>query len=755
MNLIAVLAIGLASGGIFDAPTDVWTAPPHERIYPWTEAPSHAEASARLYLARGEWEAVQVCLRSDDAALQDVGIEAVELPEGWPEPEIFRVGYAAMGASSERAWTAAENSVPPLIVPDPLLPFARASVAAGETLVLWVRWRAPMDAAAGLHEAELRLGPREGPRFSVPITFEVFDLTLPESPTLRVLAPLNRENIALRQDLPPEAEAWKGVYESLAPLRISVSLWQGPGLVQQAPAAFEPAAPAVPTPDPIPGPESLEASAGDAAAPSLLDAPTEAPAEAHEVSEDMAGPAATLRAPDAARLKEHIASAMDIMSMNTINLGEAQSGILPFEEPLDAVAQDPLQLYLLDMGDWLAERGWLDRAVVLPASVGPRGLWQATRHEFFRVWRADRRVPRLMLSEPHPYFERYTDIWAMPLEAWRPMTAARLREGRSLASSPTVPVRRLAASSSGPLRPNSLHATAPEDANDGSLATAWASEAPPSRDKPQTLEIRFGRLVQTDRFSVGWVPGYEAKDVRVYTSYSGEIFGDASVDWNHHPPMGPYDASWSEAVFGMEKSFIAIRLVFADTVHGGPVAVRECQFGEPPEAASTEATAPVEPWLLPMPGKLPALAPDAHAVEPRLLAWTCWGHGFDGVALSALNDWPEAWCAPGGAAPLIWLGAGAFRDSLVYPLDSVLAPSIRTEAIRDGIEDYEYLAAAHAALEAGVVSQDQEGLVRRRWFMADAPPEKTVEYAEDVLKRRVAIGRALTAAHRRSDSDGR
>jgi hypothetical protein len=442
-------------------------------------------------------------------------------------------------------------------------------------------------------------------------------------------------------------------------------------------------------------------------------------------------------AADAALFKEHLEYAVTVANMNTINLGRGGVGISIFPEPGSGTVQDPVQLYLHDLHAWLQARGWLDRAYIEAMPLPGRDAWQEARHAYFRAQRADRDIKRLIVGGLHPYLERYTDIWAVPLRECHPLALAQLQKGRSLGVPLVHPARAVSASSGE---------TSPDDAYDGSLVTWWRSAASPSPTRPEWFRVDFERPVTADTFRVGFEPGYESRNIRLWTSPDGDHFTISNVRWEHHPSPVLLEPSWSEGRLKYEKTFMSVRLEFREGSYGNPVGIVEIEPGGTPGLGAPPAAEikPIEFWLYTQEGDFPSFCVDAHAAEARVAAWVCWGHSLQGLFHGGLNDWPAEWAEARPRNPTMWTSDRLGHEFLFYPGPKGPIPSIRVENIRDGLEDYEYLAAIEKAVRSGAVAEpDTAMLCARRRYSPDLLSENVEQLSKQMLETRVKIGRAL------------
>ncbi len=145
---LGALAV-LGAGG----PLQGWLVPSTQKVYPDTMPPGKAQA-VEVYAARGEYEAVQLALRSSED-LADVRVAVVPAARGkaallsprWVE--MFDEVYLATPA----------DKVHP-ITPDPLVPIGDKGISlkAGETRAVWVRIKVPEAAEAGTYSADVLAG---------------------------------------------------------------------------------------------------------------------------------------------------------------------------------------------------------------------------------------------------------------------------------------------------------------------------------------------------------------------------------------------------------------------------------------------------------------------------------------------------------------------------------------------------------------------------------------------------------------------
>ena len=148
---------------------------------PRTRALPKAKAKAlELAMARNEAEAVQLVVRPQDD-LKGLKVQASSLrSRGREIPasaiEILRVAYVNVERPTDRTGLVAAW-------PDPLPPLTKPlDLAAGQNQPLWIRVKAPTNAAPGTYKGELKLT-AAGWSATVPLRVQVFGFTLPDRMT--------------------------------------------------------------------------------------------------------------------------------------------------------------------------------------------------------------------------------------------------------------------------------------------------------------------------------------------------------------------------------------------------------------------------------------------------------------------------------------------------------------------------------------------------------------------------------------------
>ena len=702
----------------------VWVESPLTRIFPNSIPAPAATAEAKLYAAQGERESFQVCIRADKKPVENISVESESIGDLIPAPEIRRVGYVSLPSTAPRAvdLKAASGSQQAGVeadewFPDPLLALEPFNLAPGETAAVWVTYGVPRNARAGNYSGNVTVRFGKKQKRTVKVSLQVFRFALPEIPSLHTAFPLDRESIALVYGLDKASlEQWKPIYDALARERISFRLWEGGGLVT--------------------------------------------------VPKD--GP------PDTKQIKEHLDYAVNAAQMNSIDIGAGSDGIALWPPPPEGTIQDLLQYYLHDMCNWLQDRDWLDRAYIEPMPLPARTKWQETRDAYFRVNRNDKRIRRMLVGVGDPYFERYTDIWATSIAQFDPYADSLLRQGLSLTFKQTCPIQHVSASSSGSLPGDTIYITQPEDGCDGCLFTYWISKDAPKRKSPQWFQIDLEQPVTTDKIKIIWKRGFESTDIGVQTSLAGQVSVQRGVRWQPFPPSSPYSQSWADGTLASETTFDSMRLEFEDSFSGGPVGITELILGEAPDMAPPERIEPIEAWLSTNDDSFPSFSIRRHPIEARAMPWVCWGHQSAGFVHRGLCQWPKGWPTLAKAQPLVWpvevrkpgprvrretekapqvsIGAGF----LFYPGKDAPIPSIRSELLRDGMEDYEYLLSLDQLLSTTKATlqdlhlADVAQVAARRLYPPSLQPVELDSLSQMITKGRIRMGWAISELAKRS-----
>lgn len=662
--ITSAIAAGLVLGAV------VWPESSLRNVYP--ETPPRAADSVQIHAARGEWESIQLCIRSDAESSVDARIEASGLGETVPAPTIYVLDYVTIPPAPSHPFG-------PVRVPDLLVPGTALELPPDTTRAFWLTYRVPLDAEPGEYEGEIlvRVGEES---FTMPVRCDVYGFSLPEISSLRSFIPLNRGRIGNQFGIVGDALAnWTPIYDALTGYRLAFSVWDNPDRV-----------------------------------PRLDEGSVDTPL-----------------------VQSHLQYAAQQWTASAIDVGFGMHGLEPVRPAESGRFIPPADVYLYDMGHWLRGLDWMSRAVVMVPPPESRAQWQAARQRSFEIFTAEPDIARILAAPLHPFFERYLDIWPLPLDRTNPYAIARLRDGRSLHVSRPAGVPVLTASGSGASLADESYDTHPADAFDGSFFSHWVSA--PGAGKHPWLEIELDRQVATNEIRIGWVPGYESTDIRLRTSFDGRTFSTADVGWEYVPPANAYEPSWSVGDFSAEKRFVSMRLEFRDLPDDAPVAIADILL----TPAIEEEPAPIErvqPWLAAHTGDFPFLGLPGNPAEPRLLPWVCWSHRLLGFVHPGVANWPPSW-GPSEAFPADW----PVESVLMYPVAGILAPSVRLMRLRDGMEDYEYFRNLEqmAMIFGARNNPDIEALRKHDRYTADMPYGRLYDLADGLLEQRRAIGEAM------------
>ncbi|MCX6929172.1 MAG: DUF4091 domain-containing protein [Verrucomicrobia bacterium] len=201
-NSLSCLAVGLALSltGMARAEWHVWTLTDTRHVLR-SDPPAMGRA-VHLGAARNEWVSFQVLLRSE-APVKNVGLEAGDLmgPGGMvlrrADARLYRQHQLHLEAGTYR-----NDSFKPDWYPDPLIPFVHPmtgkklegarivavpfELPANETHGFWVDLYVPINAAPGEYRGVYRVTAADGgvSAIEIPVSFTVWNFTLPQTPTL-------------------------------------------------------------------------------------------------------------------------------------------------------------------------------------------------------------------------------------------------------------------------------------------------------------------------------------------------------------------------------------------------------------------------------------------------------------------------------------------------------------------------------------------------------------------------------------------
>ncbi len=185
LPIFALSAIVAAAGAAHAAPVQLawWTTNSLQKVFPDDPAPIVRRSGLDLAAARNEVEAAQLVLRPDSAATLMTAVCSPLKPvsgKGLIQPGDLLEVRSIYLPKHKRAY------------PDPLpalnLPF---ELKAGVAQPIWVRYRIPEKAAAGVYVGSVRLGFRGGETLDVPVRLRVWDFVVPSKPSTRTAFGVN------------------------------------------------------------------------------------------------------------------------------------------------------------------------------------------------------------------------------------------------------------------------------------------------------------------------------------------------------------------------------------------------------------------------------------------------------------------------------------------------------------------------------------------------------------------------------------
>lgn len=485
------------------------------------------------------------------------------------------------------------------------------AMASGAALDLLVSLKVTAASPPGAFSGNINLKFDSGKPERVPLTLEVFDFILPDESSLPVLFGLDRAAISKAASLSEAVDDWALLYDALAGLRAGYAVW-----------------PQREYPD--------------------------------HIFYDYR---------DLNLIKEHLAYAVRTANLPALEIGGPPGALLADWPPaVGNSPQDPLQLLMHNLTESLLGLNWSKPTVLIPGHIPAREGWPNARQELARVGRADDLITRLLPGPLNPYFERYTDIWALP--GATPSTATSLLQ-RSLSTIRyTQPQFSAIGGTPGSLDESETYTTGPGDAVDGCEYTDWRVDP---KVGPATLELAFDPPLYLETVTIIWPHGGTRLNMAVQTAYNPGSYADATVRWSESYILSEGENDISLGQFKHPRECAALRITF-EPAQGKGAAVAEVLFNQDGRTVVNSSIDTVTPWLNLRTGKSPWLAPKTPGMAWRILPWFCWQRNFQGILGPELTPEPE-----NGLTRLIAAGpAGA------YPTVSMLH-------LLDGLEDYEYL----------------------------------------------------------------
>jgi hypothetical protein len=541
------------------------------------------------------------------------------------------------------------------------------SLGAGAELDLLISLKVPETAAQGTYNGTLHARFDSGKPERCSIQLEVFDFTLPAESSLPVLFGIDREAVARITGQSETLDDWALFYDALAGLRAGFAVW-----------------PQRKYPD--------------------------------EIFYDYR---------DLDLIKEHLAYAVRTAHLPAIEIGGVPGALLAgWPPPVGNAPQDPLQLLLFNLTTSLHQLGWAKPTVLIPDLLPERDDWPAARQAFARVNRADEVVARLLPGPLHPYFERYTDIWALP-GSTPPSAMSLLDRGLSTIRYAHPPYLEIDGTPSIQDESRS-YTTEPGDAFDGCEYTAWRVETEAS-DGPAVLEVTFDSPCRLEELAILWPYDGSPSEMKVETALNPDAYAEATVRWSKSNFRSEGESDITLGSFRYPRDCRQLRIHFSPT-RGTTVGVAELLMNQDGRTVVNSSIEPVVPWLNLRTAQSPWLDASVRGDAWRILPWFCWQRNFRGLLGPVLTPDRES-----GRTPLIVAGPNG-----VFPSRSMLH-------LLDGLEDYEYLRAYWRAVHDRRITPPEQ--VRPGWLALPSSVREDTQ-VHSVLGRleedRVQMGRLLS-----------
>lgn len=464
--MIAVLffMLGAADAGM-------WAEPSLVNVPFSGERSPMAEDVGRVYAAKGEREAFQLCISGGRKGREGLRVEAEAINEAIGAPQLCRVGILKLGEPSARACSKS------LDCPDVLYPVEPFDLGPKELAVFWVTYSIPPEAKAGVYNTAIKVSSDRRRKDTFPVRIEVFDFKLPQTPSLFSMAPLDRLSIRSLYGIEDRSlEAWKPFYAFWRGSRLSFEVWDGGGL------------------NPI----------------------------------DKAGLA------DTSAFKEHLEYAITAADMGCAALGGAGLALFPAAaagqslDPLAVYLRDMTAwmsekhwqnracvfMPLPERRDaWSGIRDLCGR--IGQSDTGAARILAGPPHPYF-----DRSVDRWAI----PFHAFFPDLM-FRFSHGLALSDPRMLPLKNVAASSCGALPGFDKSA----------VTSAEEACDGSVYSGWAPARRPDAKNPEWVELRFASPVTTRTLYLVWAQGSPIQPFEVSFSRDGSIFGPSAMRWKHSP----------------------------------------------------------------------------------------------------------------------------------------------------------------------------------------------------------------------------
>ncbi|MGC8642742.1 MAG: glycoside hydrolase domain-containing protein [Isosphaeraceae bacterium] len=227
--ILALLAFGPRFAFSADARLSVWFAPSAAKI-PRDARPVPSALKWDMAAARNETEACQLVVSSNQPC-RDVTVTVADFRQkngsAHLTPALYRVGY-----------------VPDIVghtpYPDPLPPLRPFDLAAGAAQPVWISVHVPRDAPPGRYATNVTVT-AQGQRRTFPLTLQVWNFALPDTPSCTTAFGIDPDSIARQHHVAAGSPAASQLYERYYALLLDhhVSAYTIPAdLMSEAAARF-------------------------------------------------------------------------------------------------------------------------------------------------------------------------------------------------------------------------------------------------------------------------------------------------------------------------------------------------------------------------------------------------------------------------------------------------------------------------------------------------------------------------------------
>lgn len=549
-----------------------------------------------------------------------------------------------------------------------LIPFAESiPLEARAELDLLVSLKIPEYSASGTFSGVLHLNFESGKPERGSVQFEVFDFSLPAESSLPVLFGIDRDAIRKATARTEALDDWALFYDALANFRAGFAVWP------------------------------------------QRDYPDEMFYDYRDLD----------------FIKEHLAYAVRTAHLPAIEIGGAPGTLLTsWPPPVGNAPQDPLQLLLFNLTTSLQQLGWAKPTVLIPSPLPERNGWPDARQALARVNRADEIITRLLPGPMHPYFERYTDLWALP-GATPPSAMSLLDRGLSTIRYEQPDYLEIEGAP-GMLDETYTYATEPGDALDGCEYTSWRVDTVANAG-PAFLEVAFDPPVRLERLAIVWPFGAHHAEMKVETAYNPDAFSEATLRWSESNFLSEGESDITLGDFKFPRECRQLRIHFTPT-QGAIASIAELLINQDGRTVVNSSIDPVVPWLNLRTGQSPWLDARVQGDAWRILPWFCWQRNFKGI-----------W------GPVLTPDEESGKTQLISANPDGVSPSIPMLHLLDGLEDYEYLRHYWKAVAEQRVSPPDH--VRPGWLALPVSVREGAQVGavlKDLEADRLRMGRLLS-----------